>query len=114
MVDQQQSPTLAVGISPSKASIWVIAGTDSKSQLNCFSTPPTSHPANFMGNPLCKEKVMIEELKVELGTLLTTGPHIEFPEVVGEYNLLRFLRGCEHDIPEAVKLFQKHISSCCC
>ena len=46
-----------------------------------------------------------------LGSMsLLDGPHANFPEVTGEYNLLRFLRGCNGDVKEAANLFEKHIN----
>jgi hypothetical protein len=57
-----------------------------------------------------EEEELLLKLKADLGDLLTTGKHSEFPEVVGHFNLLRFLRGCNREIPEAVKLFKKHIA----
>ena len=50
-------------------------------------------PSYDTGLATDEEKILIQALKVQLGTLLTTGAHANFPEVVGEYNLLRFLRG---------------------
>jgi hypothetical protein len=67
-------------------------------------------PSYDTGLATDEEKILIQALKVQLGTLLTTGAHANFPEVVGEYNLLRFLRGCERNIPETVKLFHRHIA----
>ena len=58
-----------------------------------------------------KESKLVEELRNVLGSMsLLDGPHANFPEVTGDYNLLRFLRGCNGDVKEAAKLFEKHIN----
>lgn len=58
-----------------------------------------------------KESKLVEELRNVLGSMsLLDGPHANFPEVTGEYNLLRFLRGCNGDVKEAANLFEKHIN----
>ena len=48
-----------------------------------------------------KESKLVEEPKILGSMSLLDGPHANFPEVTGEYNLLRFLRGCNGDVKEA-------------
>ena len=55
------------------------------------------------------ETVQISTFKTQLGDSLTIGPHANFPEVTGKYNLLRYLRGCSHNIEDACTLFNKHL-----
>ena len=57
-----------------------------------------------------KEKVQVIELQKILGEALTTGAHSEFQEVVGSINLLRYLRGCNHDVKAASDLFLAHLN----
>jgi hypothetical protein len=51
-----------------------------------------------------KEAVMVDQLKKELGTALTEGRHAAYPEVVGDINLLRHIRGLG-SVKEAKKKF---------
>ena len=53
-----------------------------------------------------EEAKKLEDLKITLGDDLTTGRHAEYPEVVGDINLLRHLRGLV-TVKEAAKKFRK-------
>ena len=57
-----------------------------------------------------EEVVLLKKLKYLLGSLLTTGEHSKFREVVGDFNLLRYLRGKKHYLHEAAACFRRHIS----
>eukprot|EP00943_MAST-04B_sp_MAST-4B-sp1_P007517 g7517.t1 len=57
-----------------------------------------------------EEKLVVEFRNILSEKSLLDGPHADFPEVTGDYNLLRFLRGCERDLKVAVELFEKHIA----
>ena len=52
---------------------------------------------------------MIDQLKIRLGTALTTGAHCRWLEVVGDISLLRFLRGGRHNVEQAAVLFHEHL-----
>ena len=54
--------------------------------------------------PTPQELKLVNQLKVELGTALTTGRHAAYPEVVGDINLLRHIRGLQ-TVKEAKKKF---------
>jgi hypothetical protein len=54
--------------------------------------------------PNAKEAELLNQLKQELGTALTEGRHAAYPEVVGEINLLRHIRGLT-TVKEAKKKF---------
>eukprot|EP00948_MAST-09A_sp_MAST-9A-sp1_P000580 g580.t1 len=51
----------------------------------------------------------LQKLKETLGKELTEGPHAEFPEVTGDYFLLRILRSHKHDIDAAAEMYRKHL-----
>jgi hypothetical protein len=53
---------------------------------------------------------LLKELKYTLGTVLTTGKHSKHLEIVGDFNLLRYLRGKSHNVTEAAACFQRHIA----
>jgi hypothetical protein len=56
------------------------------------------------------ERVHIKKLRKLLGSKLTTGRHSQYPEVVGDINLLRYLRGSKNDINKAAKIFTRHLA----
>ena len=51
------------------------------------------------------ELELLKEYRIKLGNNLTTEPHSNYPEVTGEYNLLRYIRGNNHNVDDAVKHF---------
>lgn len=81
-------------------------------------TTTTNNLANMVDDPSFdtqlaspEEEKLIEEFKNKLNEKsLLDGPHADFPEVTGKYNLLRFLRGCDRDLKVSVELFEKHIN----
>ena len=55
------------------------------------------------------EQILLRRLRYNLGFLLTSGLHSNYPEVVGDIALLRYLRGAKNDLEKAAECFQKHI-----
>ena len=53
----------------------------------------------------------IKALRKLLGTALTEGRHAQYPEVVGDISLLRFLRGNKGNIEAAAGLFHDHLET---
>ena len=56
------------------------------------------------------ELELIRRLRKILGSLLTEGRHSQYPEVVGEISLLRYVRGTGHNLEKAATVFQRHIA----
>lgn len=60
-----------------------------------------------MGRWTKEETAAIAEMKHRLGSLLTDRP--QFPEVVGERKMIRFLRGHDHNVDKATEMMQKFL-----
>ena len=54
-----------------------------------------------MGKWTTNEEILLAEMKVSLKTDIERSP--PFPEVVGDRRLIRFLRGCGHDLERTIK-----------
>lgn len=56
-----------------------------------------------------KERDSIREMREILGAELTDYPH-QFPEVVGDRRLLRFLRAKQHNVEAATKMYSEFLT----
>jgi hypothetical protein len=56
-----------------------------------------------------REEAQIHELRGLIGDALLEPPHRDFPEVVGDIALLRYLRGRDHDVVDAARVFRAHL-----
>lgn len=72
------------------------------------ATNTCAFPDECLATP--SESKSIKRLRQLLGTALTTGRHAQFPEVVGDISLLRFLRGNKGNVAAAAGLFHDHLA----
>eukprot|EP00946_MAST-07B_sp_MAST-7B-sp1_P000035 g35.t1 len=55
------------------------------------------------------ELAFLRLMKAQMGDLLRTEPICWWPEVVGDISLLRYLRGCNGVVKDAIELFKEHL-----
>ena len=61
-----------------------------------------------MGRWSVQETAEVAEVRLKLGDLLTNRP--QFPEVVGDRKIIRFLRGHDHKIDKVVEMYSKYLN----
>jgi hypothetical protein len=68
--------------------------------------------ASLLEFPLATEEEIpiLNQMKEILGELLTNSPVSTFPEIVGDYHLLRLLRAKSGNLNKAIQLFHDHLS----
>ena len=116
LLEEKEEDSMRVHLSNSRGGISGAGGGSNRKR-------DPSHPNNNIRSALnahnfpdeclatSSESKDIKRLRKILGAALTTGRHAQYPEVVGDISLLRFLRGNKGNVDAAAALFHDHLAT---